>query len=217
MFIYAFSVMDCKQVTSIKMTNGSKIVKPKYMKLNFGSGNLIKEGFVNADIVNYKGVDKVFDFNKYPYPFKENTFDYIYCSHILEHLDDFHKVIMELHRISKSNAVIEIFTPYFFSTKYAGEPDHKIPFSYRSFDNYTAPRNVTFYNKWRLKHATNFGVGFPFKMIDKRYIFDKNPTIRWFGFFHNLAPMFYERFFPGILPPMEVYFKLQVLKLKDRT
>ena len=37
-------------------------------KLNFGCGRDIREGYVNADIARLDGVDKVFDFNKFPYP-----------------------------------------------------------------------------------------------------------------------------------------------------
>lgn len=192
------------------MARGAKGLK----KLNIGCGKDIKDGFVNVDSVGYEGVDKVVDLTKFPWPFKANQFDHVYCSHILEHLREFHKTVMELHRICKQDAIIEIFVPYFMSTKFFGEPDHKIPFSYRSFDNYTAPRKVTFYNKWRLAHATNYLADgkFPFKTIDKKYIFDRNQWLNKLGFFHNLAPMYYERFFPSILPPMEVYFKLGVLK-----
>lgn len=33
------------------------------MKLNFGCGNKIKEGYVNVDIQKGKNIDKSFDFN----------------------------------------------------------------------------------------------------------------------------------------------------------
>ena len=181
-------------------------------KLNLGCGGDTKKGFLNVDIVKYPGVNKIMNIDKFPWSLESNSFDYVLCSHILEYVKDFRKTIVEIHRICNNGALIEIFAPYFMSTKYFGEPDHKIPFSYRTFDNYTSPRRVTFYNKWRLKSRTDYGEGFLFKTIDKKYIFDRNPFIAWIGFFHNLFPLFYERFVPAFLPPMEVYFKLQVKK-----
>lgn len=181
-------------------------------KLNLGCWFDIRRGFVNLDVVDSPGVDVVHDLNMTPWPFDNDTFDYMLCSHVLEHLVDFRKTAGELHRVSKAGCTIEILAPYFLSTKYFGDPSHRMPFSFRSFDCYTAPRKLTFYNRWRVELDANAGSSFPFETVDKHYIFDRHPLIRWLGFFHNLAPIFYERFCPALLPPMEVYFRLKVVK-----
>ena len=104
-------------------------------------------------------------------PFKDESIDEVYASHILEHLNDFHKTIMELHRICKPNAKIIVKAPFFASTKYFGDPSHKIPFSYRTFDNYTVIEGkVPFYDKWRLKRRTNFGEEGKFRMIKRKFL-----------------------------------------------
>jgi ubiquinone/menaquinone biosynthesis C-methylase UbiE len=41
----------------------------------------------------------VYDFEKFPYPFEDNTFDEIYCSHVLEHMSDLGKVMEEFTRV----------------------------------------------------------------------------------------------------------------------
>ena len=181
-------------------------------RLHLGCGRDIKRGFVNVDLVDAPGVDVVHDLDSCPWPFEDSTFELIICNPVLEHLADFHAAVTEIHRIGRPGCIVSIRAPYFFSTKYCGDLSHRIPFSYRTFDNYTPPRRITFYNRWRLQHATNFGGGFLFKTLDKRYVFDTNPLIRWIGCFHNLAPMFYERFMPSFLPPMEVAFTLEVVK-----
>ena len=56
-------------------------------KLNLGSGEDIKKDYVNLDAVKLKGVDIVYNLNKYPWPLKDNEFDFIYCNNVLEHLD----------------------------------------------------------------------------------------------------------------------------------
>ena len=63
----------------------------------------------------YSKIKKIinFDFNKFPYPFKENTYDYILVKSVLFALEDIVKVLNELWRISKPNALIEINEAYY--------------------------------------------------------------------------------------------------------
>lgn len=43
----------------------------------------------------------VWDLEKFPYPFKDNSFDVVYMSHVLEHLKEPTKVLEEMHRIAR--------------------------------------------------------------------------------------------------------------------
>ncbi|WP_426103636.1 class I SAM-dependent methyltransferase [Massilia sp. TSP1-1-2] len=43
--------------------------------------------------------------NQFPYPFKEKQFDFIICSHVLEHLDDPVRVCAEFSRIAKAGYI----------------------------------------------------------------------------------------------------------------
>jgi SAM-dependent methyltransferase len=83
-------------------------------KLNFGCGTDIKQSsdWVNCDIQKGKGVVS-FDFSRFPYPFKDNTFDYILAREILVYFDSPQKVLLELRRISKKDAIIELEVPYY--------------------------------------------------------------------------------------------------------
>ena len=100
----------------------------KMKKLNFGCGNVIKlkeKGWINVDILKRKNIDKSFDFDKFPYPFENNTFDYIFADGVLEHLDNVPRVMEELWRICKNNAIIEIFVPYWNHVTSYNDPTHK--------------------------------------------------------------------------------------------
>ena len=170
-------------------------------KLNFGCGDDIKEGYVNADVVRMKGVDIVHDFNKFPYPFKNNEFDEIYTSHVLEHLDDLGNVMKELKRISKTGARIIIRVPHFSCGVSYRDPTHKRLFSYFTFDYFT---DECFYDlpKFKIiKRKLNF-TRWAFASLNKIF----NPLI-------NINPGMYERFLCWMVPCAECIFELEVIKL----
>lgn len=182
-------------------------------KLNIGCGKKLLEGYVNLDVVDYGG-NLIHDLNSFPYPFDANTFDEILASHILEHLNNFNQVINELYRISKPGGIIRVFAPFFLNTKYFGDPDHKIPFSIRTFDNYEFIDNkkLKFYEKWKLDHRTNYQTFAKFEILEKKFNVSNFAPLKWLNPIVNLEPVIYERLFAGILSPEEVIFVLRVVK-----
>ena len=116
-------------------------------KLNLGCGRDTKKSYVNIDRMKVDGVDVIHDLNKFPYPFKDNTFDEIYCKHILEHLDDFTLVMDELYRISKNNAIIHIRVPFYNSYHAFRDPTHKTFFSYDTFYHFEARKRMDYTDK----------------------------------------------------------------------
>ncbi|MBS3088203.1 methyltransferase domain-containing protein [Candidatus Pacearchaeota archaeon] len=168
------------------------------MKLNLGCGDTILKGFVNVDIVKRKDVT-VCNLDKFPLPWKNNSVDYIFCSHLLEHLNDPINFVLELHRISKPGAVINMIVPHFsFCASYA-ELSHKRPgVSYLAFGY--PEWNKEFEGKFKVTTKLNFT-----RVNSKwlNHIF--NPII-------NLSPILYERFFCYLLPCSEVQFRLKVIK-----
>lgn len=102
------------------------------MCLNLGCGFDIKKGFVNLDKYNLEGVDVVHDLKMFPYPFEDDTFDYILCNDIIEHLDLI-DTMRELHRILKKEGTISIRVPHFSSTHNFEDPTHINLFASRRF------------------------------------------------------------------------------------
>jgi predicted SAM-dependent methyltransferase len=182
-------------------------------RLNVGCGTDLRPGWVNFDTVDYGG-NQLGDLNVYPWPFPENHFDEILCSHVLEHLQNFNSAVTELWRVSRPGARIEVRVPFFLSTKYYSEPDHRIPFGIRSFDNYEdfSGRTLRFYERWKLGHRTNYGSPARFVVESKRFHFSNFAALRWLNFFLNLEPVIYERFFATWLTPEEVWFQLRAAK-----
>lgn len=82
----------------------------KLQKLNIGCGNKKLEGYVNVDL--YGNPDVRHDLNKAPYPFKDNSVDFILCEHCLEHLKEPEMFFMEVHRILKIGGRAKIVVPH---------------------------------------------------------------------------------------------------------
>jgi len=98
-------------------------------KLNFGCWNDIKEDYDNVDM-------KDFDFNVFPYPIKDETYDYILFKNVIEHLDYPFRVLKELHRILKPNGTIEIITSHHNDETAYSSLQHKHYFNEYAFENF---------------------------------------------------------------------------------
>ncbi|MEM2956117.1 MAG: methyltransferase domain-containing protein [Candidatus Pacearchaeota archaeon] len=166
--------------------------------LNIGCGTDIRKGYINLDIVKLPGVDVVWDIEKFPYPFKDNTFDEIFCSHVLEHVSDLVKVMEEIWRISKPHARIKIIVPNFSGYYAFVDPTHKRFFTYSTFDYFTGAGLGKYYTKAR------------FRIIKKRIEDDK--YFKGLNFLVNLFPKFYTRFLAFILPMTLLKFELETIK-----
>lgn len=155
------------------------------VKLNFGCGSDYREGWINVDM-SQEGdeygakikTDKAFNFDKFPYPFKDNTFDYIYTNQVLEHLLYPEKCMKELIRICKKGAIIEIRVPHFADYQAFENPTHKKYFSLNSI-------NHMLYGS---------------KVVRKELELTQQWWLRWFAKLVTASPYVWERFLRGIFP-----------------
>jgi hypothetical protein len=105
------------------------------MKLNLGSGNDYREGWVNVDSGNCRA-DVKHDLETFPWPFEANTVDAVLMQHVLEHIskENFIPLLRELHRICRVGAIIDISSPHAGSDNFWTDPTHKLPLTVRTFD-----------------------------------------------------------------------------------
>ncbi len=169
-------------------------------KINLGCGEKPIKGYVNVDSVKSTGTNVVWDLNKYPWPFKSSTFDEVYSSHFLEHVDDLAKTLSEINRISKPGAVIKARVPHFSCGVSYRDPTHKRLFSYFTMEYFTNECHYAPVKFKILRRRLNFTRE---ALRPLNYLF--NPII-------NLSPAIYERLFCWILPCAEVIFELRVIK-----
>jgi len=176
--------------------------------LNLGAGPDIREGWDNHDYKKVKGINLVFNLEEFPYPIKDNTYDFILCNHVIEHIDNLFKLFDELHRITKPNAFIKIEVPH-FSTSFAfTQIDHK---HYFGLDSLRILEKEDFQNKSK-----------PFKIISQRILFRGDRcsrimrSIAWpinkitnSGYFSQFIV---DRFISKIIPFYFMEYTLQVMK-----
>jgi ubiquinone/menaquinone biosynthesis C-methylase UbiE len=170
----------------------------KQNKLNLGCEKDYRKGYINLDYNSIFNPDVIHDLNVFPYPFTDNYFDEIYCSHILEHVNDFFKTIEELLRITKIGGIIHIRVPHFSNGWGYSDLTHKRFFGWKSFDHLIDQRLSNQYN---------------FKIIDKHYNYFSleypkvNMLTNWF--FRIIQKGCYERFLCWIIPVNEIELKLE--------
>lgn len=74
---------------------------------------------VNLDLPNYDGVNL---------PLNPNSIDFVFSSHVLEHIEDWQEVIQEWHRVVKVGGYIIIIVPH----QYLYEKKRRLPSLYNT-------------------------------------------------------------------------------------
>lgn len=100
------------------VTGTNRRIRKQYLethavrKLQIGAGKNIKDGWLNSDLCPMSG--KVLYLNaRRRFPFADDTFDYVYCEHVIEHMafPDGMRMLAECRRILKPGGSVRISTP----------------------------------------------------------------------------------------------------------
>jgi predicted SAM-dependent methyltransferase len=175
-------------------------------KLNLGCGRNIMQGYINADIFPYAGVDKIFDATK-RFPFDDDTFDEVFASHFLEHFTEPEKILEEIHRVTKAGGEVKILTPHFTFHR-AYELFHKCFFGYGAFDCFEEGQQDYFSHR-------------RFKILKRKILFSQHSGFmkerkrNILTYLINKKPVIYERLFCWILPAREIHYLLTPIKTKN--
>ena len=136
------------------------LTQPHPRLLSLGCGRDVRVGWVNLDIAPLPGVDVVHDLNVIPMPFEDNSFDYIECIDILEHMREMPEVMGEIHRILAPGGRVHIEGPHFTSVNWVTDPTHRRAFGISTFEFFT---KRSFLNR-------GYYFDFAFAVVDKRQI-----------------------------------------------
>lgn len=107
-----------------------------------GCGNKKREGAIGIDFNERTKADVIHNLNLFPYPFEDGKFDEIYIDNCLEHLSEPIKVMEEVYRISKPDALVKVIVPYFRSQWAFIDPTHLHYFTVDSFAYYDPDNQI---------------------------------------------------------------------------
>jgi hypothetical protein len=95
-------------------------------KINIGAGAQKIKGFLTCDHSDIFDPDYMFDLEKDPYPFDDNSVDEVIAHHVLEHMGEgyFH-CLKELYRICCNGAIIDIKVPHYRNENQFHDPTHR--------------------------------------------------------------------------------------------
>lgn len=167
-----------------KLTGKARMVYSKPKRINVGAGRDIREGWVNLDRHKTHGADVLFDLNNLfkgkKLPFKDESFSYVYCSHVVEDFYEPMVIIKELFRICEVGGLIEIRAPT-EANLHLTNPYHKIPFSLFKF------RAI-------VQNLQNYGEKYNVEIVEMNYTTGRKGTFFWdlflggVEFFYNIIP-----------------------------
>jgi predicted SAM-dependent methyltransferase len=146
-------------------------------KLNLGCGFDKREGFVNADNFAECQPDVMCDLEAFPWPFKDNEFDYILMKHVLEHVGAdfsvFRKIMQELHRVSTPNGIIEIQVPHFSHNTFWSDPTHVRGFTDLTFRMMSKKQNDIWIAKRANYSMLAYMMDVDFEVAEASHVYDQ--------------------------------------------
>ncbi len=174
--------------------------------LHFGSGSKKLQGSTTVDILNLPNVDVVHDLNVYPWPFEDNSQDFIFGHNVFEHLKDIVSVMNEVHRILKPGGRVLITVPYFRSVDAFSDLTHKQFFTSQSMEHFIESGSTASnyqYTKNKFKKI-GFWYGWPQP--------SSNPAVQMFKTFIHKHPKIYDSHISLLFPVKIIIWELEVVK-----
>lgn len=106
-------------------------LEPLPLKLDFGCGPNVREGFEGVDISAFDNgaVRHVVDLKQTPWPWDDNSVSEAHASHFVEHLNAMERVGFwnELYRVLIPGGSCSIIVPHWASNRAYGDPTHQWP------------------------------------------------------------------------------------------
>jgi len=104
--------------------------------LDVGCGINKFPGSIGVDRNPASRADVLADLDRFPYPFRDNSFVEVRASHVIEHVQDVIRTMEEFHRLAQPGGRVLIITPHYTDFSSFCDPTHRWhlnSFSFRYF------------------------------------------------------------------------------------
>ncbi|MDQ6965213.1 MAG: class I SAM-dependent methyltransferase [Mariprofundales bacterium] len=118
--------------------------------LDVGCGPNRAEGAVGLDHHPASDADVLADFGKEAFPFIDNSFDRVICSHVIEHMREPVKLMEEIWRVLKVDGIVEVKTPHYTHWTSWGDPTHYHHFGSHALRHFTEQSTVYYRCRYSL-------------------------------------------------------------------
>lgn len=196
-------------------------IEEKANVLDVGSGGLRRAAHVvTMDILKLEETDIIHDANNYPWPFEENTFDYIIMSNVLEHVENVSALLSEVQRVGKRHALIRCVCPHYSNPCTYVDVTHRHALSIRSLDVFCCSHNARWKKARQLfKKIMGCDIGVADLFRENKFIMIRRSLYFREALWWSLAPIwgnlfqdFYEVYLSKVLPAWAIYWELLVNK-----
>ncbi|MDX2151506.1 MAG: class I SAM-dependent methyltransferase [Bryobacteraceae bacterium] len=123
--------------------------------LDVGCGVNKRPGAIGLDVNPRTKADVLCDLDRFPYPFRDASFDELHATHVIEHVADVVRTMEEFHRLVRPGGRIFITTPHYTDFSSFCDPTHRWhlnSFSFRYFGDDNA--GYGYYSKARLREIS---------------------------------------------------------------
>ena len=96
---------------------------PRY--LDVGCGINKKPGSIGIDRNPQTKADVLVELDRFPYPFRDGSFNGLQAVHVIEHVSDVIKAMEEFHRVVRPGGEVFIVTPHYTDFSSFCDPTHR--------------------------------------------------------------------------------------------
>ncbi|MGH9558369.1 MAG: class I SAM-dependent methyltransferase [Bryobacteraceae bacterium] len=93
--------------------------------LDVGCGINKKAGAIGIDRNPASRADVLCDLDRFPYPFRDSSFDALQAVHVIEHVSDVIRTMEEFHRLARKGGEVLIVTPHYTDFSSFCDPTHR--------------------------------------------------------------------------------------------
>ena len=95
------------------------------LTLDVGCGINKLAGAIGIDRNPSSRADVICDLDRFPYPFRDSSFDKLRAIHVIEHVSDVIKTMEEFHRLVRAGGEVFIVTPHYTDFSSFCDPTHR--------------------------------------------------------------------------------------------